>query len=129
MWCCSPRQPPSAARPWLDSSKRSLDPHLAHVHRGARAGRLRCVHRAEHLGSGLHVLSVLEVLKDHRGSLAVIKQDLEAGGGNPGGRSVGLLDASKKLLHPLGRYVGEPDHTHVHDWAPSYLSWNIDHNA
>ena len=68
-----------------------LEAQLAHVDRGAGAGGIGGVHRAEHLVAGLHVLGAVEVLKDQGGSLGAVEQDLEAGGGDAGGWPAGLL--------------------------------------
>jgi hypothetical protein len=67
------------------SGERSLELHLAHVHRCTSAGRLRGIHRAEHLASGLHVLRALEVLKDHRRSLCLIDEISRPVAGTSGG--------------------------------------------
>jgi hypothetical protein len=46
--------------------------------------------------------------------LLAVVQDLEAGGGDTGGWSVGLVDAGEQPLDSLGAHVGEPDDTYIH---------------
>jgi hypothetical protein len=103
----------------------TVELELAHVNGRSRAGRLGGVHRAKYLVSFAHVVGAGEELKDHRRSLGLVEEQLDAGGWDVGRRSVGFLDPTHELLDSLAAGISKADYTNVHVRSSFGFRWGL----
>src|SRR5690242_5574504 len=100
----------------------ALKLEFAHVDRRACARRVGRVHRTECLIALAHVVGRVEQLGHDGCSLYLVEEQLQTGGGDPGGWTTLFLYTRHQLLDAVRGYVREANDSYVHVIL-SYYFW------